>query len=1470
MTTSTPGGKPPPKRPFSNLPNAHEYDIFKEKKKTKTKAKKYDYRGRIIHEDYEDIPLVNIIKTPSGKTFQSKQKRFLNQPPDIYGNLSETYDDVDPDLLERLYRSEKSSPEKIPESQKRINASPPKKKLKGQEPSSKEPLIIDLNAAIEAPNSLIEIVEDEDPNQMFEDYNFPSMFTDADERYIEHSVIAPQDVYSKDRKAMITQKTQHHFKWVEDIIFSAFLKYDVSEPQGNFHYATYEFDVHPQTQLTLETSLQIHTESGLSVIHSLAQESLRSFLNFSSTTLIFFCFRIEAKRFTYEPHLLNEITVTSNIFQCLIEDMLNDCAQKFREYCNFLSTRGGGGGDPNEPRHYDQWFHEDYHIYDITKITLTTWKFSMGGGCGTATLPAREMAGLLKTSNLRDNLCFWETLLHNPKMFQLQDIHGNYKTVDIVDYFDILNQPRQTPLTIEQKCQVLKVSAGFGKTEHWNLMVYFDQIPDICKNLKINIDVMIIISKSAANGLSANPRHLAYKHLVPEKCNRMIYLCPEDKYREPDYKEGDHIYTIVYYQRNTIGHYYALGIKDDEQVTPDKLLNMVSCATCYTWFDKRTNVYESHKQCFKCTQCGKKHSPLDKCVAENHLILKPSPLNLEKYPKLNKIKIPKLYKEPHWFSPGGENIFFADFETFGDYYQPQRTYSIACCNIMAILNYNTQIIDLNRIDCDKYWGLNGMKLFVDFLIDECQKKPTTVVFFNGSRFDYLFTIKELISRKYKDFEFQKNPKNGGYDIFKIGKKINFMDMRKFIGGSLAGCCEAYGVPKEYIKKDFNHNKIKTYTDCCKHKDEIIDYNKYDVIALGILYIKYQESLWKSTVIKTKHRIKDCVSGSHLAYTICLQSMPRDYTLKLKCPVGLDHNFIRRALYGGRTATFINSYYHDLCKTIQWKNINTYTDGQRIQIYERNINTDNVIVYYDYTSLYPDVSRASLHFGGLTVLTERDFEGYYITMEKLFQWTETNKYPPDKTLCDLISRSFIETDVVCPKNLRIPFLDARSENGTLLWNLEDKKNQVYDGESILFAARFGYKFRFIRGVRFSESAPIFKEFMETMFKFKNDAKKEGNMILSNQYKSFMNDSTGKNSQQPVDSKSTLYYDDTFLENIDINKLLHITDFWSGNNVHAFYVKTRKDNPEIYSKPVHLGCYILALARIKMWTTMAYLGFVTDEDVGNEPYKVPFYTDTDSMMMLGKWINHADIRVGKEMGITLGNDLGQFKNETPEVAWFCGVWPAKKVYAMLGINDKGRICYMIKTKGAPCVSEFCNKDPKLGYYYMDELLKLDDNKNLEKLFEKGLEEDLKVVYFLFTDDAGNVKDRRLYIPFEWMEKWNSSQHNIVVRFNSLKKYLSNPLQEESYLVIQKINAQRNINHNRSWVKAEQRCLSDNGKNSLPAGHPKFIENKMWSHRYWDFVEFALVKSDKWGSNIPMRVLLNAMEEKSKKLNLNKSPI
>ena len=282
-------------------------------------------------------------------------------------------------------------------------------------------------------------------------------------------------------------------------------------------------------------------------------------------------------------------------------------------------------------------------------------------------------------------------------------------------------------------------------------------------------------------------------------------------------------------------------------------------------------------------------------------------------------------------------------------------------------------------------------------------------------------------------------------------------------------------------------------------------------------------------------------------------------------------------------------------------------GGRTEIFKYNLDMDKRFYYYDVTSLYPSCMR--------------DFE---------YPYGEFKLVPPDVDKCGF---SYAVADDTCyfpvlPQKIggKMMFLQGRKEGWYSNQELKHVMNTTYgnvDIKSTLACDDFGY---------------LFKDFIDDMFKIRQEAKANGNSALDYTQKILLNSSYGKYAQKRQKEQIVGNpQEDFFIEEG------MIPDMVGSSSVYKKIVEN--DSPHIIPS---LSAMITANSRLVMHR---YL-------LGTKPEHI-YYMDTDSLI--------TDIPAFQAV-----NELGKFKLEC-EMTEFLAVLP--KVYHFR--YPSGRRC--IKAKG-----------------------------------------------------------------------------------------------------------------------------------------------------------------------------------------------
>lgn len=354
-----------------------------------------------------------------------------------------------------------------------------------------------------------------------------------------------------------------------------------------------------------------------------------------------------------------------------------------------------------------------------------------------------------------------------------------------------------------------------------------------------------------------------------------------------------------------------------------------------------------------------------------------------------------------------------------------------------------------------------------------------------------------------------------------------------------------------------------------------------------------------------------IQKSGLAYTMASQSMRVFRKLFLKyevSPHGKNEEKLCRASYlGGRTEIF-----RPLCS--------------------------EKIYCYDVNSLYPYVMRENIFPISSGIRTRR------FVKQKL---------------------GIYNCEVEAPLDLNIPVLGVIIEKKYIF--PVGKFKGAFTSAEITYAETFGYKIKILNGFYFSDSQPLFKEYIDTMYSLRLSTKPNTaeNLI----YKLLMNAHYGRYGLNPEKENLEFGYaiGSTPIQELDTGQKVPIKIKQKNGK---YRVKVCKRVIEICKVPVELNSFhksgiasfVTSYARIHMHRLM--------NELGNTLY----YTDTDSLWTTSK--------------LTESKDLGGLKLESEHSGGACFILP--KTYIAVNSTVK-----KIAMKGFPSkkIKDFTLQDFQL---------------------------------------------------------------------------------------------------------------------------------------------------------------------------------
>jgi hypothetical protein len=711
-----------------------------------------------------------------------------------------------------------------------------------------------------------------------------------------------------------------------------------------------------------------------------------------------------------------------------------------------------------------------------------------------------------------------------------------------------------------------------------------------------------------------------------------------------------------------------------------KLLDRYFCNVCSNWipYISESLFLKNHQQkCIKCL-CGR-------CYKEGDA--HPTQCNQQwehfrSKEKLQKLEIKRLKRSKSKKGSYMDHQYFSDFECFPD---KRKNYQV----------YAAGIIGSKKNDkFEMLYGENTMKEFMEKLLT----LKGILWFFNGSRFDCYFIMKYCIINGIPIDQEQTMISNNQILVLGLitngNKRLLIKDFAKFVTGSLAFNCKTLGVGSDQSKSSFDHSKVKSWEDAEKHKKEVEEYLRLDVIALKAIYENFSKEIWDNFQVNT------CtfISLAQLGFGIFTLDVGPE--LLFRIPVkDITGNLLpyegemREAYRGGRLVmtrpAWKSDDYDDIIKTNQGL-------GDLSYFFKKPKNS---LMYVDKNSLYPSVMNSDLYPCGTFERFEVSERRSEVIIQLLIKEAEIESlgsyelegdknedpqilkliFTTEKTL--IWKYRLIKVDLICPKDIYIGFIMDRDQNKKNIQNLEDKKGIWLTGGEILEAIIIGYNVtRVYAYYSWTKLEPIFKHYIEYTNRKKSLADKDTAPYQT--AKTLSNAVSGKFGQIVVDKLLSIYIGD----DINYDKVLRSNqnNIYSDGELLAAYCErdTTKTNTDY---PLQFSVFILANARVSMSR------FTRLIDGYRNPKNVPIYGDTDSLVFDKSAIEGID-------KIQIGKHLGQMKDEMPHAMLFAQYTLAPKTNMKIYIvfdKESGkyviRVCF--KSKGIPHIRD--EYDPFLNY-------------------------------------------------------------------------------------------------------------------------------------------------------------------------------
>lgn len=1048
---------------------------------------------------------------------------------------------------------------------------------------------------------------------------------------------------------------------VDDILHEGIYEFVVSEP-NNLVYIL-KMKICPQEKKLITLSDLERTKVTLldedqddNLIEYLAY-LLKNYADVDDGVMI--GFQIESEKLQIVPKELAKITNFSQVTIYKKNFTVQSVKKNLLEWIDYLLNRTGDDGYQGfyvtEP-----W--DSYRLLSLSLIAIP--KNISAGGCnlGVDLPPAPILPYIDITVPSKNNNC-----LLNSIRYCMERRNVDFTpTKDMFEQYERLSEDLRTELKIPT-----------GRPIFWKSSpIHRQYLESICEAFNCSLNIY---------GQITLPEDKVLENCFTKGIGIICsYICKNDMADLVLNSDTLQTVDLLYWQVTNLGHYYCIGNERTRSGLYD-LLHLVKCSKCYKWFDsRRKETIQRHPlTCKRCIYCRKHDGPNHYLSCNRKKVVNEFPL-----PRLN---IPKPPKKETW----KDQIYFSDFETIQEYnpefkVQEQNVYCVATCCLDDILLYDIEPIDKSKTVL--HFGVSAISDYLEYI----SHLKGTIYFWNGSRFDLFFIVRELEKRKIQPKEFLYDSAGNRIISMKFNN-VRFMDLCMMIPSSLKQACIDFKVPKEYAKQDYDIGKIKTWDDVYENYFDIMDYNVYDVICMGIIYKTFADQIWSIF----KLNINENLSISMLANNAWMKGLPKDISKHCKLPGFAEYKFLRRGLFGGRTYCGIKQYSHSFCKSDDYLNWSTYQDDYKktlIDLFEELYGHISCLMYVDVVSLYPWASvKYPYPYGNYK------WHGEGSKISNLFlsilskDWRCMNdlsyRYLPPAIL-ETLPNCYIECDVICPNDLLVPFLFSRGPKNELVADLHPKIRQVYDGRTLLEANRLGYRVTKIYCIlRYVRSDFILKEFMQNCFNKKAEHA-DLKDVLYTIWKLIMNSQTGKFSQVPKCEHVSFVFSDEYFKGfqqyfdgplslgtndegkpLDIFNDIYVSysmDTKVPSRVNSFFVKEDlKDIPP--TKMSNIGVSILANSRIIM-SQYIYLmkGY-------RMPLYAPLYTDTDSFFIYKSV--YYNLPTGLSQTI-FGDNLGQLKDEIPYGIIIRAVFLAPKTYYFEFIHKEDKKLYCcIKTKGVP---------------------------------------------------------------------------------------------------------------------------------------------------------------------------------------------
>lgn len=539
----------------------------------------------------------------------------------------------------------------------------------------------------------------------------------------------------------------------------------------------------------------------------------------------------------------------------------------------------------------------------------------------------------------------------------------------------------------------------------------------------------------------------------------------------------------------------------------------------------------------------------------------------------------------------------------------------------------------------------------------------------GGKFDVNFIINQ--SLLLEDIIIKKNnvELNGrwlGITLQATNKNIiRLRDSWCMLPKKLDDCTQKFNVIHKKLTGSVDHDDIKL-TNYMIYNEIVDKYLFHDVMGLLEVLFKFRNVVWDITLKPIKifeFEMKTNGKGK-MVKTKKLDDDGEPICTIHNCGINVTQCFTLASLAKkGFFRKFYNKYkypIYNLSKELDIYLRDSYAGG-RVECHQM-YEIVGKIYYYDFTSLYPAMMVKDLPYGKpekfddpnqIKKLFNRDsFFGFIKCQVRQLDDTrgegcKTPLHPPlhgiKLNIKNEIVRSVPGGHGPLGGKLTFPQLDNWT---TMTLFTEEIKLGKSSGQ---------YEYKFIDGIRFLKG-PIMKEYVEELYSLKLKAQKEGNEVLRQTAKTWVNSAYGFWGLKCYDREGVKIEEEgstTWQTKMTKNKLISV------GKTGRYHISRFIEDVDIKEVNVAIASAITSYARCRLWDLTT--------DIINKGSSI-YYMDTDSIMTSHCLEDDVELQKKYQWDGT-GEELGSLKNEAKKNKYFTKLYiGGKKLYALTTRDNK----------------------------------------------------------------------------------------------------------------------------------------------------------------------------------------------------------